>query len=346
MRIRRFAAIVVAGVMTLVLSVGVALPVGAASPQQWRAPSAVSILEKHTLPETSLGSPGFASRAGSTVLAWTGTDPAHHLNVETSATGLTGYGNKITLPDTSIAGPAVAQMSEAAGSAIILAWTGTDPSRRLNVLFDVYGQQKKVTYNQTSFTSPGLTIFEGNLLLAWAGTDANHSLNVAKISLSSLAILEKQTYTFDSYYGSNEGLTLATVEKEPGSNDPAGVVVEAALGWTSRVNHLRFAYSESSLNFVSQPALAETSPYAPVMMQYHTESGPEFWIAWTGGDPAHHLNVKPTSQSAFPGITGNTSVLPETAFGHPGVGFNNGLILVWTGTDSAHHLNVLEFTGF
>ena len=82
------------------------------------------------------------------------------------------------------------------------------------------------------------------------------------------------------------------------------------------------------------------------MMQYHTEAGPEFWIAWTGTDTGHHLNVKSTTPGAFPAITGGKTVLPETAIGHPGLGFNNGLFITWTGTDSVQHLNVAEFQGF
>ncbi len=343
MRSRGIAATAIAVVTTLALALGMALPAGAAAPQQQSVPSAVTITGKNILPEMSLGSPGFASRANRTVLAWTGTDPSHHLNVDISPNGLTSYTNKITLRDTSIAGPAVAQMSEAAGNAVILAWTGTDASHRVNVLFDVYGQQKKMTYRETSFTSPAITIYQGNLLVAWAGTDANHSLNVMSVSLASLGMLEKRTFTF----GSNEAPSLATVDVEPAANSTGGQTLnEAVLGWTNKTNHLQFANTKSGLNFTAQAPLAESSPYAPVMMQYHTEGGPEFWIAWTGTDAAHHLNVKSTSPGAFPAIVGNKTVLPETAFGHPSLGFNNGLFIAWTGTDSAKHLNVAEFQGF
>lgn len=341
MRIRGLVVTLVALIATLTLSVGTAHPVSANS--QYDATStlasAVSVTGKNTLPETSFGSPAFASRPNRTVLAWTGTDATHRLNVATSQNGLTSYTNKRTLGDNSIAGPAVAQMSEAAGSAVILAWTGTDTAHRLNVMFDVYGQRKKATFSDTSFTSPAITIYQGNVLLAWAGTDPNHSLNVMKVSLSSLTVMEKRTFTF----GSNEGPSLATVDVESAN---APTLNEAVLGWTNKASHLQFANTKSGLNFVAQTPLADTSPFAPVMMQFHTEGGPEFWIAWTGTDAAHHLNVKWTTPQAFPAITGNKTVLADTAFGHPGLGFNNGLFLAWTGTDGAHHLNVLRFEGF
>lgn len=344
MRIRGFTAMALAVITALTLSVGIALPAGAAAPQQRSAPSSVTVMAKYTLPETSLGSPGFASRANRTVLAWTGTDPAHRLNVEISKNGLTNYGNKLILRQTSLAGPAVAQMSEAAGNAIILAWTGTDERHRLNVIFDVYGQSKKMTYADTSFTSPAITIYKGNLLLAWAGRDPNHSLNVARISLSSLNIVEKRTFTT---FSSNEAPTLATVDVEPSASGTGGTTLnEAALGWVAKNNLLKFANTTSGLNFKAAPALTETGAFGPAMMQYHTEGGPEFWITWTGVNPTNRVSLKPTNPGSFPSIVGATSTLSETAFGHPAVGFNNGLLLVWTGTDKAQHLNVLEFTGF
>lgn len=341
MRIRSLIAFAATLVTALALAIGTALPVGATANNQQHVTSAVASLVtvtgKNTLPQTSPSSPGFTSRAGRTVIAWNGTDPAHHLTVSTSQNGLTNYTNTRIVDETSGSGPAVVQMSEAAGSAVILAWTGTDAAHRLNLLFDVYGQRKKVTFNDNSFTSPGLTIFKGELLLAWAGNDPNHSLNVMRISLSSLTMVQKRTFTFGSFAGP----TLATVDVEktvPATN-------EAVLGWTNKSNHLQFANAITGLNFTPQPALADTSPFAPVMIQFHTEGGPEFWIAWTGTDSAHHLNVKWTTPQAFPSITGNKTVLPETAVGHPGLGFNNGLFLAWTGTDLAHHLNVLRFEG-
>ena len=50
------------------------------------------------------------------------------LNVESSSNGVT-FGNKVTLPETSIAGPALASF----GGDLDIAWTGTDGTNRLNV---------------------------------------------------------------------------------------------------------------------------------------------------------------------------------------------------------------------
>lgn len=342
MRVRRFAAMALVAITALSLAIGMALPAGAAAPQQQSAPSKVTVVAKYILPELSLGSPGFASRAGRTVLAWTGTDPAHHLNVAISANGLRNYGSKVILGETSLSGPSVAQMPATSGNAVILAWTGTD--HRLNVLYNVYGKRVKMIYSDTSFTSPAITIYQGNLLLAWAGTDPNHSLNVMRISLTTLKPLARQTFTTFSSY---EAPTLAAVDVEPSASSSGGTTLhEAVLGWVAKNGTLRFANTTSGLNFKAAPALTAKGAFAPAVMQYHTEAGPEFWFTWTGVNPTNRISLTPTVPGVFPKISGTTTTLAETAFGHPSVGFNNGLLLVWTGTDRAHHLNVLEFTGF
>ena len=79
--------------------------------------------DKVTLPESSNEAPALTSFDGRLYIAWTGADPAHHLNVASSSDGDT-FDNKVTLPDTSDAGPALAGSSSGGGLAI--AWTGTD----------------------------------------------------------------------------------------------------------------------------------------------------------------------------------------------------------------------------
>ena len=57
-----------------------------------------------TLPQTSSFAPAVAAFNGKLYIAWTGTDPGHHLNIESSSNGVT-FGNKVTLPETSDAAP-------------------------------------------------------------------------------------------------------------------------------------------------------------------------------------------------------------------------------------------------
>jgi len=63
------------------------------------------------------------------VLAWTGTDSAHHLNVETSSVGL-HFGHKVTLPENSPYRPDVALAQ--VGGPVVIAWTGTESAHHLN----------------------------------------------------------------------------------------------------------------------------------------------------------------------------------------------------------------------
>src|SRR5262249_14655258 len=128
------------------------------------APAAI-IATKIGLPETSIDGPALSSVVGSfqgkpftkSVISWTGTDPAHRLNVETSADGL-HFRNKRTLRETSPFRPDVTQIGAPAGGNITVAWTGADPNHSLNVLFDVYGTRpKKLTFfGESSIAAPAV----------------------------------------------------------------------------------------------------------------------------------------------------------------------------------------------
>jgi hypothetical protein len=156
-------------------------------------PTAPTELSKVILPETSPTGPALWTIEGSpssstynAVLAWTGTDPAHHVNVRTSGDGQ-HFGPKVTLGETAISRPAVAVSlsSQSFARILILAWTGTDTRHSLNVLFDVFnvtGHRSKRTLVDTSIAGPALVtdrfLAGERFRLAWTGTDPNHSLNV------------------------------------------------------------------------------------------------------------------------------------------------------------------------
>ena len=351
MFMRHVAAVVAAMLTVTMLVLGNAIAPAWAAPKPAKsAPLPISALvtetAKVTLPETSINAPGFFSYVNQpyvgTVISWAGTDSAHHLNVMTSADGL-HYGSKITLGETSIRRPAVTEMSKAAGGAVILAWTGTDANRSLNVLFDVYGSRQKLTLADNSFTSPSLAIFNGNLLLAWTGTDASHSLNVRQIFL---APLREGPKTIFFGVGSNAWPNLTVRGSDSVFNCASNVV----LAWENAGGIplvLQLAESCDGSHFSTlygMHGLSETSAFGPDFLWFPTEAGPENWIGWTGTDPASHLNV--WWSSAYPQWNGTKTVLSETALGGPMLGFDQGLLIAWTGTDAAHHLNVASLTGF
>jgi hypothetical protein len=303
---------------------------------------AISVFNKVTLGETSIDGPAFVSTSqvfegqttSSSVIAWTGTDGSHHLNVLTSADKL-HYGHKITLLETSPYRPAVTQMSPAAGGAVILAWTGSDRSHTLNVLFDVYGSRQKLTlWGETSISAPALALFNGKLLLAWTGPDPSNSLNVLPISL---APLTPGTKTILPLAGSSVGPTLSNV------------MSDIVLSWTMHPLHLNLATSPDGVHFT--PALGpggspQLSTSAPDMLFVQREGGPQYYNAWTGTDPAHHLNLQWTANfPLWPDPAHTKTVLADTALGGPQIATNAGLLIAWTGTDGAHHLNVAQFDG-
>src|SRR5262249_18604504 len=108
----------------VLLVLGWVPPVGA-TPQQPARPAlrsalpAASVATKLVLPETSIDGPALSSVVGSfegrpfnkSAIAWTGSDAAHHLNVETSADGL-HFANKRTPGETSPFRPDVPQIGE------------------------------------------------------------------------------------------------------------------------------------------------------------------------------------------------------------------------------------------
>jgi hypothetical protein len=303
-------------------------------------PAAVSITRKVVLDETSVTAPGFFSyvnqSSSGTVIAWAGTESAHRLKVMTSTDGL-HYTNKITLRENSIDRPDVTRLPPAAGGVVVLAWRGTDAAHRLNVLFDVYGSQKKLTLDETSFVTPAITAYQGNLLLAWTGTDANHSLNVLPISLSSLMPGTKTTLRqFSTIAGPN--LTVI-------NNVATSTLV---LSWTTTTGRLNQATSTDSVHFATALGigLPQTSLSSPDMLFFQTESGPEHWLTWTGTDSVHHLSVQWTTHfPRWPDPARTKTILPEAAVGEPGLGFGAGLLIAWTGADRAHHLNVARLQG-
>jgi hypothetical protein len=297
-------------------------------------PDPVSLMNKQTLVDTSIDGPALSSvfvpsATSESVLAWTGTDAAHHLNVETSSDGL-HFAQKVTLRETSPFRPDVALTRP--GGPVAVAWTGTDANHSLNVLYDVYGARTKLTLlRESSFTAPALLLGPG-FYLAWTGTDANHSLNIVPLALAE-GHLAVGTKTVLPQFSSNAGPHMA--------RHGATTLV---LDWTSRALQLRLAFG-TDVTILTAASLPQTSAFAPQTQSIGLFAGEgRDWIGWTGADPAHHLNLQWTT--AFPQFTDPAStktILSDTALGGPSLAFNAGDQIAWTGTDSAHHLNIAKY---
>jgi hypothetical protein len=302
-------------------------PVAASAP----ALPTTHITSKVILPETSIDGPALDSLPtggpNESVIAWTGDDAAHHLNVETSADGL-HFGHKLVLNETSSFRPDVAISS--AGGPVSVAWTGADANHSLNVLYDVYGSNpKKLTlHTENSFTAPALLVGPG-VFLAWTGTDANHSLNILSLSVTSSGLVpgEKTVLSQDS---STAGPHLAR-----------GSATVTDLVWTSGALQLRLAAATEPDGLQPGAGLPEMSAVAPDIFAIgpFLGAGNLKWLGWTGTDRVHHLNLESTA-TQFPGPK---TILAETALGGPALSFNNGNQIAWTGTDATHHLNIAKF---
>jgi hypothetical protein len=329
-------------VAAVALSFGLAAPAWAAphqpalssTPAHLAVPAATSLHNKVVLPDTSIDGPALDSTGNVSVLAWTGTDAAHHLNVETSTDGL-HYSHKLILNETSPFRPDVAVTPVQAGFVVVLAWTGTDANHSLNVLFDVYGSSpKKLTLtHESSFTAPAL-LFGPCLCLAWTSSDANHSLNVLPLTVTASAIVP----------GTKTTLTQDSSDAGPHLRRGSATVID--LLWSARgTQQLRIA-SATHVDALEPGSTVDgqTSAAAPdaYLLGPFFGQGNQQWIGWTGTDAAHHLNLFPIAGNPSPTVT----ILGDSAIGGPALSFNTALnenLLAWTGTDAAHHLNVAGF---
>lgn len=266
---------------TFIVSGGVAVAQAAPAARTTQTvPAQAAIrITKVTLPETSIDGPSLASLATTSVIGWTGTDAAHHLNVEISRDGLN------------------------------------------------FDRSTKLILNETSPFRPDVGLFSENtaISIAWTGTDANHSLNFLPITDSggTFTLGTKQVL---SQFSSNAGPHLVQI----GPNS-------VALCWTSRSGQPKVAVAGGDLRFRLAATLPEATAFAPSML-FRTSGD---WIAWTGLDSAHRLNLEATT--TFPSFPNPKTILGDTAFGGPALGINGGNQIAWTGTDPAHHLNVAKF---
>lgn len=297
---------------------------------------------KIVLGETSIDGPAFwtnPSTSPKAVIAWTGVDSAHRLNVMTSDDGL-HYANKHILPELSLWRPAVAFDQAGRGAPygnIAIGWTGVDSAHTLNVEYLAlpgFTVVKKFTFQaQTSFTAPAVAFINDNLYLAWAGTDSAHTLNTIHISRD-LQVQEKHTF-----WGWN------TISRPDLSMDFA--TSHLLMAWTNHDNRIAFAETNDSGQWVmpSSSPLVDFTPFAPTMIGIHASNMPVHWVAWNGAGEFtnHRLFVRYTP--SFPDWQSGAmaSVLGETAISGPELGYvgiARQMLITWTGTDTQHHLNV------
>ncbi len=343
--------------MLVLVSTGVSLVgvahVTQAAPQASQAPQVTFGAPKEgakvTLNETSIDGPAIAWQYPGAIIAWTGVDAQHHINLMTSVDGL-HYSNKRILPETSLWRPAVTYFASLRGApygAILLAWTGTDAHHTLNfesISTPDYKVTKKITFwGETSFTAPAIGLIgsdvNSDIYIAWAGTDKAHTLNVIHRTTAAATQEKRTLWGWSSISRPNLFSDL--------SNDSKGALI---LSWTGVNNRLHFAYSATDKTHWTMPnssPLSIQSAWAPSMIGFNTSTQPSHWVAWTGSGTTstRALNVQYTQRYPSWSDANTTATLNETAISGPALaipstGAEPTVLIGWTGVDYYHHLNV------
>jgi hypothetical protein len=250
---------------------------------------------KHTLAETSPYRPAVAfdssGRAGFIVVAWTGRDAAHSLNVAYIDTYNFAVTRKLTLWGyTSLGAPGVAVFG---GGEVALAWSATGQTgQHLNVLRlspqgQMLGQmQLGVGAAGPNAESLGLTLNRGTgqLLLTWV--EPVQTVSRLFFSTSTDAVQWSGPRTIAEY--SDAAASMLGIQAV---NMPT-----QWLAWTGTgrdtAHHLNVQYTESFPNWTnvnSKTTFVETDLGAPALGYVGVNR--QVLVTWTGTDAAHHLNV-------------------------------------------------------
>jgi peptidoglycan/xylan/chitin deacetylase (PgdA/CDA1 family) len=337
----------------MALSLGIALldvPAAQAAPSAPSAPSAASVasavtgaqaeITKVTLSDTSIDGPALWTTTTGTVrgvLAWTGTDTAHHLNVMLTSIGTT-FGSKVTLDETSPVRPAV---TRTANGKVSVAWIGSDANHTLNVLYDVYGARKKLTlWGENSGYNPALVAAGNTLLLAWTGTNTARSLNTQVINVGTTLTKGVKTTLWST--GALAGPSLSYEASRS----------EYLLAWPSKLASSRIAIAKSSNGqaWTTPTTLAQATYYSPSILgivgNYYTM--PTHYVAWTSTNTVRSVAFQYSrSFPSWPDPTNTQITLNESAYRAPALGFISGpglLLTTWSRLTAPHYLNVAVIT--
>ena len=245
-------------------------------------------------------------------------------------------------------GPAMVEFTTSAGSALCVAWSGTDSSHHLNISCSTNpatgGFQTQET-NQLSASAPALAVFNNTLYMAWTGTDSNHTLNIAQVTPTP---------------GSTSPLTLSgsvVGNHDASSQAPALAVAEfggserLVIAWTGTDSHHHLNFSSSASPTVSSSWAATTTLNQLALggPSLATLSG-TLYIAWTGTDvsgtqnfasatlnnSSNSLSFGAAQQAKFNGSTFKSPEAPSIAVAPSGTLYSE-----WVGTDNSVNIGFL-----
>jgi hypothetical protein len=293
--------------------------------------------------ESSIDSPAFWSEASQppvaaafapkAALAWTGTDSGHHLNLSVSTNGLS-YTNKITLAETSFTRPSVIVVPNATKTAnvVVISWAGTDANHSLNVMYDVYGARKKVTFSETSSFAPSLAYFNGQIWMAWIGTDTAHTVNVRATGMQGLTLGAKKTL-----WG-NSSPVPPTLVADPANNQ---MLLTWEIAGSGRLNLFRSPDGVNWSSVLGGPS-SNTTVSVPSVMAINPApaDSPAYYWAWAGTDSAHLLNLE---RGTSPSQWSTVDTLGISVLGTPSLAYvsqSHAILAVWFTTAYPHYIYV------
>ena len=257
---------------------------------------------KHVLPETSLWRPALAfidsarvGPYGTIVLAWTGTDTNHTLNVELiRMPDFTVISKTILWGETSFTAPAVATINGDVNSDIYLSWAGTDRAHTVNVMHlmpQSSSRDKHILWGWSSISRPNISRDhasdnKGPLILSWTGV--NNRIYFAYASE------DRSHWTMPS----SSPLSQTTAWAPGMSGYFTDAMPTHWLAWTgtgtTSTHQLYVRYTQHYPSWSDANATAALPDYAissPALAYNSTGSAHQLLIAWTGTDSLHHLNV-------------------------------------------------------
>jgi hypothetical protein len=247
--------------------------------------------------ESSIGQPALADFNGRLFVAWTGTDGAGHLNVMSSADGLTWDQNrKQTLGETSVAGPALVAFD----NKLFIGWTGTDGDRTPNVAYSsdgrTFGKAFPLSAQHSIDGSPSLAVAQTLaspvrrvLYLGWTERGSN-SVRFAPCYENGNFMNVQPDHFF---FGRNE----QDIKSEVPVSLHGGFGLTAV--WIDNERHMRMSSWDlsdlGSGGSWSDPIVyADATDRPPALIGGNTMSDVE--MAWRGLDGKHHLNVSESNQ--------------------------------------------------
>lgn len=268
------------------------------------------------LEETTSEQPALAIFGGTLYLAWTGTDPAHRLNLMTFTIG----------PDARLT----------PGKKKVFDWTATGGPSLLS--FSSPGQATRLYLGFSGGGGLGGATPNGELNLAWSanGTDWPAA----------------QLWAIDTYHSLLSPSLGQIPWVEPTRPEPPTQLAACITGTDGRLYLIDAEPAPGRLTGLEEDAgglfardYPETSDYAPSLATFGPWDAAKVACVWTGSGDNRHLyyadNLQAENQANPHQVFSDTS-----AFAPACIGVGEQVYIAWAGTDPARRLNLCDFNSF